>query len=67
MTPELEQQLETHTIALNRWLYAESAGLEVDETGYVAPAAALSALYAQLLDHPDPATRFFAIESWSES
>lgn len=67
MTPELEQQLEAHTIALNRWLYAESAGLEVDETGYVAPAAALSALYAQLLAHPDPATHSFAIESWSES
>lgn len=67
MNPKLEHQLEAHTIALNEWLYAESVGLDVPEDGYVAPANALKALYADLLDDPDPATRFFALEQWSEA
>jgi hypothetical protein len=65
--PSLERQLEAHTIALNQWLYADSVGLEVDEAGYAAPAAALAELYAQLIDHPDTATRYFALENWSEA
>lgn len=67
MNHTLEQQLETHTIALNQWLYAESVGLDVPEDGYVAPANALKALYADLLEHPDLATRYFALEQWSEA
>jgi hypothetical protein len=67
MTRDLEDELERHTIALNQWLYAESAGLEVEAAGFAAPAAALTGLYARCLDHPDPATRFFALESWSEA
>lgn len=64
---EVERELEAQTVALNRWLYAEGVGLEVDEAGYAAPAAALAGLYARLLDQADPATRFFALESWAES
>lgn len=67
MDSQLEQQLEAHTIALNEWLYAESVGLDVPEDGYVAPATALKQLYADLLEHPDTATRFFALEQWSEA
>ncbi|MBL8046390.1 MAG: hypothetical protein JNL09_07615 [Anaerolineales bacterium] len=67
MNPALEQQLETHTIALNEWLYAESVGLDVPEDGYVAPANALKSLYADLLEDSDPATRYFALEQWSEA
>lgn len=67
MDSHLEHQLETHTIALNKWSYAESVGLDVPEDGYVAPATALKQLYADLLDHPDPVTRFFALEQWSEA
>lgn len=67
MNRTLEQQLEAHTIALNQWLYTESVGLDVPEDGYVAPANALKALYADLLEHPDLATRYFALEQWSEA
>ncbi len=67
MTPELERELETHTVALNQWLYAEGIGLKVDEAGYAAPAEALRALYARLLDQADSATRYFAVENWSEA
>lgn len=65
--PDIERDLEAHTVALNRWLYDEGVGLDVDEAGYAAPAAALARLCARLLDHADPATRFFALESWSEA
>jgi hypothetical protein len=67
LTTSLERELETHTIALNRWLYAEGVGLEVDEAGYAGPAAALARLYAQLLADPDAATRYFALESGAEA
>jgi hypothetical protein len=67
LNPSLERELETHTVALNRWLYAESVGLGVDEAGYAAPAGALARLNAQLLDHPDTASRYFAVESWAEA
>ncbi len=67
LSPDVERDLEAHTVALNRWLYAEGVGLDVDAAGYAAPAAALAGLYERLLDHADTATRFFALESWSEA
>lgn len=56
-----------HTIALNRWLYDESVGLEVDEAGFATPANSLVGLYTQLLDQVDESLRTFAVESWAES
>jgi hypothetical protein len=65
---DLERQLETETIALNRWLYEESVGRPVDEQGYAAPAAALAGLYARLLDEADDTLhRFFALENRAEA
>ena len=65
---QLDSQLESETITLNRWLYAESVGLEVDEGGYTSHTEALASLYAQLLERSDGVSeRYFAVESWVES
>lgn len=67
MDPAVEHELEAQTIALNRWLYADGVGLEVDPAGYTRPAEALAQLYARLLEAPDPADRYFAVEGWAEA
>lgn len=67
MEPQLERELEAQTIALNRHLYAEGVGLEVDPAGYAAPAEALAGLYARLLEAPAPAERYFAVEARAEA
>ncbi|MGH2522896.1 MAG: hypothetical protein ACRDH2_10375, partial [Anaerolineales bacterium] len=64
----LADQIEAETIALNRWQYAESAGLPVEADGYMAPASALARLYAQLLEQAsEPGLRYFALENWAEA
>jgi len=66
--PNLDSQLETETIALNQWLYAESVGLPVDPEGYARPAEALARLYADLLEHAtEIGQRYFALENWAET
>lgn len=64
---ESERELEAHTVALNRWLYADGVGLDVEPDGYAAPAQALAALYERLRDAPDPVLRACALENWSEA
>lgn len=66
--PTLTEQLESETIALNRWLYTESVGLPVDEAGYAQPAKALARLYADWLEHAtETGPRYFALENWAEA
>jgi hypothetical protein len=68
LSPNFEAQLEQATISLNRWAYAESIGLPVDEKGYAAPAEALARLYAELLEQGgDEGARYFALENWAEA
>ena len=68
LPPDLENQLERETVALNRWLYDESVGLPVDDDGYVAPAAALTRLYSDILAQAtEVGERYFALENWIES
>lgn len=66
---DLERELETHTIAVNQWLYAQGVGLEVAEGGYAAPAAEVVRLAARVLALPtvDLAARYYAVEAVAES
>jgi hypothetical protein len=65
IAPELEQKLEASTVALNHWLYAQSAGLPVEPDGYEAPATRLADLYAGLLDSPNATVQQWALENWA--
>lgn len=66
--PTLDSQLESETIALNHWLYAESVGLPVDPEGYAQPAEALARLYGDWLEQTDETgPRYFALENWAET
>ncbi len=59
--------LEATTIALNQLLYAQSVGLSIDEAALTAHSATLAEQHAHNLASPDLATRYFALESWSEA
>jgi hypothetical protein len=63
----LESELETATVALNRWSYADSVGLPVEPNGYAPPTARLARLYERLLDEVDTGLRYFAVEQWAAS
>jgi hypothetical protein len=68
MMVTLDSQLETETIALNQWLYAESVGLPLDPEGYARPAQALAHLYADWLEQAtETGPRYFALENWAET
>ncbi len=65
---DLLTRIEEETIRLNRWLYAEGAGLPVADDGYAAPAAALARGYSELLTQSaDTAARYFALENLAEA